>query len=80
MEQKLDEVRIAADVEIVEADDPGAVVRHSAGSSVVGLKASTRPEMRARGPSGSRSNRIGLGTAAVTSGKRIGSASARVLA
>ena len=37
MERTLDEVRIAADVEIVEADDPRTVVRHSAGSSVVFL-------------------------------------------
>jgi amino acid transporter len=37
MGQKLEEVRIAADVEVVEADDPAAVVRHSADSSVVFL-------------------------------------------
>jgi amino acid transporter len=37
MERTLEEVRIAADVEIVDADDPQSVVRHSAGSSVVFL-------------------------------------------
>jgi hypothetical protein len=33
----LDDVRIAADVEIVDGDDPKTVVRHSAGSAVVFL-------------------------------------------
>jgi amino acid transporter len=37
MERRLEDFRIAADVEIVDVDGPDTVVRHSAGSSVVFL-------------------------------------------